>query len=125
MEVSAIPMDLALESVEGGVGGWGASKGQKESSGNDLIALANEDATENLMQNHDSFISVLQSRLTKLQVVRHFWIRNDIKGAINAVGRLPDHSVDRIDVVTLNIFTSLLPLLTCLIDSKVDRYTGT
>ncbi|XXG70497.1 hypothetical protein AAC387_Pa06g3250 [Persea americana] len=108
-----------------------SEKAQKESSGNDLIAPANEDATENLMQNHDSFISVLQSRLTKLQVVRHFWIRNDIKGAINAVGRLPDHSVqadvvnilmDRIDVVTLNIFTCLLPLLTGLIDSKVDRH---
>eukprot|EP00268_Persea_americana_P055976 TRINITY_DN6556_c0_g1_i15.p1 TRINITY_DN6556_c0_g1~~TRINITY_DN6556_c0_g1_i15.p1 ORF type:complete len:138 (+),score=23.62 TRINITY_DN6556_c0_g1_i15:192-605(+) len=44
-----------------------SEKAQKESSGNDLIAPANEDATENLMQNHDSFISVLQSRLTKLQ----------------------------------------------------------
>eukprot|EP00268_Persea_americana_P055973 TRINITY_DN6556_c0_g1_i10.p2 TRINITY_DN6556_c0_g1~~TRINITY_DN6556_c0_g1_i10.p2 ORF type:complete len:111 (+),score=22.96 TRINITY_DN6556_c0_g1_i10:1372-1704(+) len=30
--------------------------------------------------------------------------------------------MDRIDVVTLNIFTCLLPLLTGLIDSKVDRH---
>lgn len=28
-----------------------------------------------------------------LQVVRHFWERNDIKGAINATGKFPDHSV--------------------------------
>lgn len=28
-----------------------------------------------------------------LQVVRHFWERNDIKGAINALRKLPDHSV--------------------------------
>lgn len=28
-----------------------------------------------------------------LQVVRHFWERNDIKGGINALRKLPDHSV--------------------------------
>lgn len=28
-----------------------------------------------------------------MQVVRHFWERNDIKGAIDAAKKLPDHSV--------------------------------
>lgn len=27
------------------------------------------------------------------QVVRHFWERNDTKGAISALRKLPDHSV--------------------------------
>lgn len=31
--------------------------------------------------------------IVNLQVVRHFWERNDIKGAINALLKLPDHSV--------------------------------
>lgn len=26
-------------------------------------------------------------------MVRHFWERNDVKGAINALRKLPDHSV--------------------------------
>lgn len=30
--------------------------------------------------------------------------------------------MDRIDFVTLNLFTCVLPLLTGLMDSKVDRY---
>ncbi|KAL5976206.1 hypothetical protein ACLOJK_020536 [Asimina triloba] len=95
------------------------------------VATANdEDSADDIMQNHDSFLSVLQSRLAKLQVVRHFWERNDIKGAINAVARLPDHSVqadlvsillERIEVVTLDLFCCLLPLLASLLDSKVER----
>lgn len=28
-----------------------------------------------------------------MQVVRHFWEQNDIKGAIDAVKKFPDHSV--------------------------------
>lgn len=31
--------------------------------------------------------------LLNSQVVRHYWGRNDIKGALNALRKLPDHSV--------------------------------
>ncbi|MED6182783.1 hypothetical protein PIB30_031887 [Stylosanthes scabra] len=48
---------------------------------------------EGLMQTHDVTLSNLRSRLTKIQVVRHFWDRNDSKGAINALRKLPDKSV--------------------------------
>ena len=42
-----------------------------------------------------------------MQVVRHFWQRSDIKGAIDAVRKLPDHSVgiySRVSSVLLVLF---------------------
>ncbi|THG11215.1 hypothetical protein TEA_030198 [Camellia sinensis var. sinensis] len=62
-------------------------------TGRELTSSNDGDLTEDLMQNHDVFLSTLWSRLTKLQVLRHFWDRNDINGAIDAVRKLPDHSV--------------------------------
>lgn len=44
--------------------------------------------------------------LLNSQVVRHFWERNDIKGALNALRKLPDHSVS----IYCNFFhNSLVP----------------
>lgn len=86
-------------------------------------------------------------------MVRHFWERNDVKGAINAVQKLPDHSVsscckihlllytqflniiwslqvqadvvsalvDRMDVITLDLFSCLLPVLLGLLESRIER----
>ncbi|RZB82658.1 Katanin p80 WD40 repeat-containing subunit B1-like isoform B [Glycine soja] len=92
---------------------------------------ANEEKIiEGLMQTHDATLSNLRSRLTKLQVVRHFWERNDIKGATNALRKLPDHSVqadvisvlvERMEIFTLDLFSCLLPVLTGLLDSKIER----
>ncbi|KAL2589114.1 hypothetical protein AAZV13_13G210600 [Glycine max] len=93
---------------------------------------ANEEKIiEGLMQTHDATLSNLRSRLTKLQVVRHFWERNDIKGATNALRKLPDHSVqadvisvlvERMEIFTLDLFSCLLPVLTGLLDSKIERH---
>lgn len=86
---------------------------------------------EALLQGHDVFINLVKSRLTKLQVVRHFWERNGIKGAIDAVVKLPDHSVqvdvisalvEKIHLFTLDIFSCLLPLLSGLLNSKTERH---
>ena len=101
------------------------------------------------------------------QVIRHFWERNDMKGAINAMTKLPDHSVrifcccvfisrafnfvsysylfcfqmwhsknqfmmqvhadvisvliEKMDVLTLDLFSCLLPVLVGLLDSKIER----
>lgn len=86
---------------------------------------------EDLMQSHDVLLSAFRSRLTKLQVVRHFWERNDIKGALNALRKLPDHSVqadvvsilvDKMEIITLDLFSCLLPVLLALLDSKVERH---
>ncbi|GER25417.1 katanin p80 WD40 repeat-containing subunit B1 homolog [Striga asiatica] len=88
---------------------------------------------ENLMQSHDGLLSTFRSRLMKLQVVRHFWQRNDVKGALNAVRKLPNHSVqadvisvliDRMEVITLDLFSCLLPVLVNLLDSKSERHAS-
>ncbi|KAL2343982.1 hypothetical protein Fmac_005267 [Flemingia macrophylla] len=93
---------------------------------------ANErEIIEGLMQTHDVTLSNLRSRLTKLQVVRHFWERNDSKGAIGALRKLPDQSVqadvvgvfvEKTEILTLDLFSRLLPVLTGLLDSKTERH---
>ncbi|KAH0470267.1 hypothetical protein IEQ34_001825 [Dendrobium chrysotoxum] len=84
-----------------------------------------------LSQNHDVFINSLKSRLTKLEAVRHFWEYNGIKAAVDAVVKLPDHSVQvdlvsvlrgKIDLFTLDLFCCLLPLLHGLVNSKTERH---
>ncbi|XP_057433662.1 katanin p80 WD40 repeat-containing subunit B1 homolog KTN80.4-like isoform X2 [Lotus japonicus] len=86
---------------------------------------------ESLMQTHDATLSNLRSRLTKLQVVRHFWERNDIKGAINALRKLPDQSVqadvisvlvEKMEILSLDLFSCLFPVLTGLLDSRTERH---
>ncbi|KAF5951406.1 hypothetical protein HYC85_009350 [Camellia sinensis] len=59
----------------------------------ELTSANDGNVAEDLMQNHDVFSSTLWSRLTKLQVVCHFLKRNNIKGAVDATRKLPDHSV--------------------------------
>lgn len=94
---------------------------------------SDDDVPEDIMKNHNEFLSNLRSRLTKLQVMRHFLERNDIKGAINAMQKLPDHSVQaelvsllvgNMDVLTLDIFSCLLPVLSGLLDSKAERHVS-
>ncbi|KAK6917490.1 Katanin p80 subunit, C-terminal, partial [Dillenia turbinata] len=98
-----------------------------------LTMASDENITEDLMRNHDVFLSNLRSRLTKLQVARHFWERIDIKGALNAITKLPDHSVqvevvavlmEKMELVTLDIFSCLLPVLIGLLDSKIERHAS-
>ncbi|KAH6790579.1 hypothetical protein C2S51_005585 [Perilla frutescens var. frutescens] len=95
--------------------------------------LDDNNVLENLMQSHDVLLSTFRSRLTKLQVVRHFWERNDVKGAINAVRKLPDHSVqadvvgviiERMEIITLDLFSCLLPVLLGLLESKAERHAS-
>ncbi|KAJ0428237.1 putative katanin p80 subunit [Helianthus annuus] len=94
------------------------------------------------MGQHDQFVSSMQTRLAKLQMIRRCWDRNDIKGAINALSRMSDHAVsilflfhsvtadivslltEKIDTITLDVCSSLLPLLNSLLDSDMDRYHG-
>ncbi|XP_048335425.1 katanin p80 WD40 repeat-containing subunit B1 homolog KTN80.2 isoform X2 [Ziziphus jujuba] len=106
-------------------------KEEPQISGRDSTSTNDRDATEDLMQTHDIFLSTLRSRLTKLQVVRHFWEKNDIKGAISAMRKLPDHSVqadvisvliEKMDILNLDLFSCLLPVLLGLLDSKTERH---
>eukprot|EP00249_Psilotum_nudum_P014278 c24748_g1_i1 orf=610-3012(-) len=89
---------------------------------------------EELMEQHTAFSNIMQSRLSKLQVVKHFWIKNDMKGAVEAMGKMADNAVlvdvlsiltDGSDAFTLEICTLLLPLLNGLLGSEFDRYVNT
>ncbi|KAI3741123.1 hypothetical protein L1987_58790 [Smallanthus sonchifolius] len=102
-----------------------------QTTGRVLMSKKDDDIVDDLMQNHDVFVSSLRSRLTKLQVVRHFWVQNDTRGAINALRKLPDHAVqadvvkvlmERMESLTLDHFSSLLPVLLDLLDSKTERH---
>ncbi|XP_011043253.1 PREDICTED: katanin p80 WD40 repeat-containing subunit B1 homolog isoform X2 [Populus euphratica] len=102
-------------------------------SGSNSTSANYKDVIEDLMQSHDVFLNTLKSRLTKLQVIRHFWERSDIKGAINALRKLPDYSVqadvisvlmDKMEILNLDLFSCLLPVLVGLLDSKMERHAN-
>ncbi|XP_054777433.1 katanin p80 WD40 repeat-containing subunit B1 homolog KTN80.2-like isoform X2 [Prosopis cineraria] len=106
-------------------------KGEPQVSGRDVSSANEGEIIEGLMQTHDVTLSSLRSRLTKLQVVRHFWERRDFKGAINALRKLPDQSVqadvvsvlvEKLEILTLDSFSFLLPVLSGLLDSKTERH---
>jgi len=46
-----------------------------------------------LMENHQEFIHIMKSRLTKLEVVYRCWQRNDTRGSIDAAWRMMDFAV--------------------------------
>ncbi|KAK7362911.1 hypothetical protein VNO77_05036 [Canavalia gladiata] len=106
-------------------------KVEPQVSGRDSNSTNEGEIIEGLMQTHDVTLSNLRSRLTKLQVVRHFWEQNDSKGAIGALRKLPDQSVqadvisvlvEKMEILTLDLFSYLLPVLTGLLDSKIERH---
>ncbi|XP_020589436.1 katanin p80 WD40 repeat-containing subunit B1 homolog [Phalaenopsis equestris] len=110
--------------------GPSATKGSVLASVRDM-KLEDDLICDQLSQNHDVFVNSLKSRLTKLQVVRHFWEYSGIKAAVDAVVKLPDHSVQvdlvsvlrgKIDLFTLDLFSCLLPLLHGLVNSKTERH---
>ncbi|CAO2166620.1 unnamed protein product [Urochloa humidicola] len=85
----------------------------------------------NLVQNHDEFINAVKLRLTKLEMMRHVFEQSGIKGAIAAVGKLPDNAVQadvvsalkgKLDLFNLEIFSSFLPVLAGLLTSKTERH---
>ncbi|KAG9137363.1 hypothetical protein Leryth_017702 [Lithospermum erythrorhizon] len=96
-----------------------------------MVAGSEEDAIRYLMEQHDQFIGSMHSRLAKLQAVRIYWQRHDIRGALSAMEKMADHAVladvlgllmERTDTVTLEICTSLLPLLAGLLESDMERH---
>ncbi|CAK9232236.1 unnamed protein product [Sphagnum jensenii] len=88
------------------------------------------DIIEELMRQHHTMASIMQSRLTNMQVVRRFWIKNDARGAVEAMKKMTDHSVlvdvlsvlmERTELLTLEICCMLIPLLNGLLASDQDR----
>ncbi|OAY52135.1 katanin p80 WD40 repeat-containing subunit B1 homolog KTN80.4 [Manihot esculenta] len=106
-------------------------RGPAQSTENETVSADNEDAIADVMEQHDQFISSMQSRLAKLQVVYRYWERNDVKGAIGAMEKMADHGVladvisivtEKTDIVTLDLCTGLLPILAGLLESDMDRH---
>ncbi|CAL9231298.1 unnamed protein product [Arabidopsis halleri] len=90
-----------------------------------------ENIVEDIMGKHDQFFSSMQSRLAKLQVVRRYWERNDVKNSICSIEKMADNAVtadvlgiitERNEILTLDNCTSLLPLLTALLGSNMDQH---
>ncbi|XP_008802561.2 katanin p80 WD40 repeat-containing subunit B1 homolog KTN80.4-like isoform X1 [Phoenix dactylifera] len=108
-------------------------RGHPPSVGKETVSANDEDTIADLMEQHQQFLNSAQTRLTKLQVVHRLWERNDIRGVIHAMEKMSDHAVsadvvsiwtERSDNITLDIFTCLLPVLTSLLESKMDRHLG-
>ncbi|KAI4358074.1 hypothetical protein L6164_001978 [Bauhinia variegata] len=110
-----------------------SGRGHAASSEKATVSASDEDAIADVMEQHDQFLSSMQARSAKLQVVFRYWERNDVKGVICAMEKMDDHAViadvvgiimEKIDVVTLDIFSVLLPLLTGILQSELDRHIG-
>ncbi|KAJ7954657.1 Katanin p80 WD40 repeat-containing subunit B1-like [Quillaja saponaria] len=108
-------------------------RGYTSSTEKEMLSASDEDAIADVMEQHDQFLSSLQSRSAKLQGVYRYWERNDVKGVIGAMEKMDDHAVmadvvtimtEKIDIITLDICTALLPLLTGLLGSEMDRHLG-
>ncbi|KAK1390198.1 Katanin p80 WD40 repeat-containing subunit B1-like [Heracleum sosnowskyi] len=92
-----------------------------------------EDTILALTEQHNQFVGSLQSRLAKLEMVHKYWERNDFKGAIGMTKKMSDNAVladivsiltEKPDIVTLDICTCVLPLLTSLLESEMDQHRG-
>ncbi|XP_066381499.1 katanin p80 WD40 repeat-containing subunit B1 homolog KTN80.4-like isoform X2 [Miscanthus floridulus] len=100
-------------------------------SGKLSASASDEDDMSGLMENHQEFIHVMKSRLTKLEVVYRCWQRNDIKGSIDATWRMLDFAVttdivsaimENKNCISLDVCTSLLHLTASLLESTYDRH---
>ncbi|AQK47262.1 Katanin p80 WD40 repeat-containing subunit B1-like protein [Zea mays] len=104
-------------------------RGSSQASETPIIAN-DEDVISLFMEQHELFLSSTKSRLTKLQIIHQMWERNDIRGVLSAMERMGDHAVcadmasvlmEKSDVITLDLCTSILPAATDLLESKIDR----
>ncbi|XP_023541565.1 katanin p80 WD40 repeat-containing subunit B1 homolog [Cucurbita pepo subsp. pepo] len=107
-------------------------RGYRRSPEKETVApTSDEDIIANVLQQHDQFINSMQSRSAKLQAVYRYWERHDIKGAVSAMEKMADHAVaadvisiltDKIEVITLDICCCILPVLSSLLESDLDRF---
>ncbi|TVU16601.1 hypothetical protein EJB05_40174 [Eragrostis curvula] len=107
-----------------------SSRGSNQATETPMIA-SDEDVLSLLMEQHELFLSSTRSRLTKLQIIHQMWDRNDIRGVISAMEKMCDHAVsadmasvlmEKSETITLDLCTSILPVVTDLLESKTDRH---
>ncbi|KAH9556503.1 hypothetical protein CY35_07G031700 [Sphagnum magellanicum] len=135
--VSHTSSERSSISISGGVKTLGLDinsfvpKGISTTSEQTVSAVKHDtDIIEELMRQHHTMASIMQSRLTNMQVVRRFWIKNDARGAVEAMKKMTDQSVlvdvlsvlmERTELLTLEICCMLIPLLNGLLTSDQDR----
>ncbi|XP_004489186.1 katanin p80 WD40 repeat-containing subunit B1 homolog KTN80.3 isoform X2 [Cicer arietinum] len=95
------------------------------------FSASDEDTIADLMEQHDEFTSSMHGRSSKLQAVFRCWERNDVTGVLGTMAKMGDHTViadvvsiimEKMDIVTLDLCTGLLPLLSDLLQSETDRH---
>ncbi|KAL2335782.1 hypothetical protein Fmac_016995 [Flemingia macrophylla] len=95
------------------------------------VSATDEDSIADVMEQHDEFLSSMLARSAKLQMVFRCWERNDVKEVMGIMAKMDDHAViadvvsiimEKIDIITLDICTGLLPLLADLLQSEMDRH---
>ncbi|XP_010521774.1 PREDICTED: katanin p80 WD40 repeat-containing subunit B1 homolog [Tarenaya hassleriana] len=106
-------------------------RGNHLSPAEGITSVSEEDIVSDIMEQHNQFVSSMQSRLAKLQVVRRHWERSDVKNSIEAIEKMADNAVvadvlsvvtEKNDILTLDTCTSILPLLTALLGSEMERH---
>ncbi|XP_009790404.1 katanin p80 WD40 repeat-containing subunit B1 homolog KTN80.4-like isoform X1 [Nicotiana tabacum] len=106
-------------------------RGHPSSAESVTVSATDEDTITDLLEQHDQFVGLMQSRLAKLQVVCQYWQRHDIRGALSAMEKMADTAVladvisfltEKNDIITLEICTCLLPLLVGMLESSLDRH---
>lgn len=97
----------------------------------ETVLASDEDVISDLTEQHNEFLGSMQSRLTKLQVIRRYLERKDVKAAISAMEKMADHAIvadvigvlaQKPDIITLDLCACLLPLLASLLESKMDGH---
>ncbi|KAL8153847.1 hypothetical protein V2J09_011607 [Rumex salicifolius] len=108
-----------------------SKRGYLPSLEKEICSVSDDDAVADILEKHGQFMSIAQNRLSKLQILRRYWERNDIKATIGAMEKMGDHGVladvvsllaEKVDVITLEVCTGLLPLLSGLLESDMDRH---
>ncbi|XP_022636731.1 katanin p80 WD40 repeat-containing subunit B1 homolog [Vigna radiata var. radiata] len=107
--------------------------GRAHSTEKATVSATDEDSIADVMEQHDEFLSSMMARSAKLQMVFRCWERNDVNEVIGIMTKMDDHAViadvvsiimEKIDIITLDICTGLLPLLTDLLQSEMERHQG-
>uniref|UniRef100_A0ACD5WMJ5 Uncharacterized protein n=1 Tax=Avena sativa TaxID=4498 RepID=A0ACD5WMJ5_AVESA len=109
-----------------------SSRGSSQAAETNIIT-SEEDVLSVLLEEHDLFLSSTRSRLTKLQILHQMWQRNDIRGVFAAMEKMSDHAVsadmasvlmEKSETITLDLCTTVLPVLADLLESKIDRHVA-
>eukprot|EP00873_Tetraselmis_striata_P015285 jgi/Tetstr1/435549/TSEL_024453.t1 len=97
----------------------------------DAADISDEDALAEVLGKHSTMSAILTTRLSNLQVVKGFWAKGDVRGAISALKRSQDQSVaadvlsavsQQRDTFKLDTIPEISPVLSDLLASSHERW---